>query len=911
MPRFERGVLYLDDEPTFLLSGDYPYYRDDRENWRPRLRAIRNSGIRIVTTYVPWRHHAPRDPICANGSYDFEGSTQANRDVIGFLRACHEEGLLAIVKPGPFVHAELKYGGLPDYVDPSTRADIEPELDALGVAWKWVTRGRDLEQSRLLPAPLDETFLRYVRGWFSSFAREVAAPLAAPLGPIIAIQLMNEGIYSDSASGLITTYGYSASSQRAWWRFLQRKYGDVTAYDRAHGTSIVRWEDAAAPTSVGTPARLRDLLTCLDWSEFSHALYMNVIETYVTYLREAGLDPRLPILVNFCPNSNSYRTHVASNDGWYSKVAWHPRMGVQWGYTNWLGVVEREPRAFLQYVLAGTRERGPNVEENWGFSDIYDPAYAYTQPSYFQSLLFLAAGATGLNAYTMVGTRAWRSDVNLAVAQIPRERVEIDLDYPAHPPVASDGRLLPKYWTLAQIAHHMSAEGASLVGERRADIAWGVYPPYAWAGAWAPGGDSEEGPWLEAGLRAMPRVAYHGLEAFLEASLASDNDVAQVNLLGAELAALRRFPLIVLAGYDYMDAETQDLLADYVHEGGSLLLTGLVPRLDERLEPFPGGPLRARVFDHGAERLDRLDPNDLIPVHLDEGDEPIGLASNCVVRPKAPNDAFCELRSRAGVSMGYAVRRGRGTGIYAGFHPWFSAASGDDLRLVAGNQDFVARIAAALTPARSWHARAERRSGGGGEVNVWQYGAFQPARTGSSMRPPAADVEHLVVVSRAAMPHLAHVRFFRSAESEVTFRVALAPHTACLVTFEHGKARSFLLKCVNDHDAIAIPPRLDEPGGAWAADTPCDLCVTRVSPTRVEVSVANAVRRTVSLRIPLEAGRILRIDQGQGHPVAFEAATDGITFDASDQAFAGVYVILLRPLKEETTKGSAGLETAR
>ena len=51
------GILIIDDKKSFLLSADYPYYRDSRRNWDLRLKKIRDMGVDTVTCYIPWRHH--------------------------------------------------------------------------------------------------------------------------------------------------------------------------------------------------------------------------------------------------------------------------------------------------------------------------------------------------------------------------------------------------------------------------------------------------------------------------------------------------------------------------------------------------------------------------------------------------------------------------------------------------------------------------------------------------------------------------------------------------------------------------------------------------------------------------------------------------------------------------------------
>jgi beta-galactosidase len=108
------GIARIHGQNRFLNSTDYPYFRDDARNWSDRLDKLKALGHEFITCYFPWRHHEIE--IDGSRRFDFTGETAPNRDVIGFLKLCQEKSLKVIAKPGPFVHAELNYGGLPNWV---------------------------------------------------------------------------------------------------------------------------------------------------------------------------------------------------------------------------------------------------------------------------------------------------------------------------------------------------------------------------------------------------------------------------------------------------------------------------------------------------------------------------------------------------------------------------------------------------------------------------------------------------------------------------------------------------------------------------------------------------------------------------------------------------------------------------
>lgn len=108
-----KGVLHLNGKPRFVWSADYPYYRDQSADGPRQLDSLKAMNVEIITCYIPWRHHAPRDPR-KGGLYDFRGRLNGRTNVSRFLELIAERELLVIVKPGPYIHAETRYGGLPD-----------------------------------------------------------------------------------------------------------------------------------------------------------------------------------------------------------------------------------------------------------------------------------------------------------------------------------------------------------------------------------------------------------------------------------------------------------------------------------------------------------------------------------------------------------------------------------------------------------------------------------------------------------------------------------------------------------------------------------------------------------------------------------------------------------------------------
>jgi beta-galactosidase len=156
-----------DGEPFRIIAGAMHYFRTLPEQWGDRLAKARLCGLNAVETYVAWNLHEPKP-----GAFDFGGGL----DLVSYLRQAQAEGLLAIVRPGPYICSEWEFGGLPAWLladaGMKLRCMHRPYLDA-------VERYLDALLPRLAP-------LTYARG-----------------GPIVAMQVENEyGSYGNDSEYL-------------------------------------------------------------------------------------------------------------------------------------------------------------------------------------------------------------------------------------------------------------------------------------------------------------------------------------------------------------------------------------------------------------------------------------------------------------------------------------------------------------------------------------------------------------------------------------------------------------------------------------------------------------------------------------------------------------------------------------
>ncbi|WP_026556615.1 glycoside hydrolase family 35 protein [Arthrobacter sp. 35W] len=105
----------LDGRPYRILAGALHYFRVHPDQWADRIRKARQMGLNTIETYVPWNAHAPSKEV-----FDTTGGLDLGR----FLDLVADEGMHAIVRPGPYICAEWDNGGLPAWLFDSGAAAI-------------------------------------------------------------------------------------------------------------------------------------------------------------------------------------------------------------------------------------------------------------------------------------------------------------------------------------------------------------------------------------------------------------------------------------------------------------------------------------------------------------------------------------------------------------------------------------------------------------------------------------------------------------------------------------------------------------------------------------------------------------------------------------------------------------------
>ncbi len=153
-----------------ILAGEIHYFRLPKESWEMHLDIAKLTGINTIATYVPWIIHEE-----IYRQYEFSN----DYDLAHFITLCKKKNLDVILKPGPFIMAELKNEGLPYWL-------YEKYPEIIPKTW----------ENRAVTTPmidyLHPTFLKEIYVWYQKLINILSPFINSVDNPIVGIQLDNE-----------------------------------------------------------------------------------------------------------------------------------------------------------------------------------------------------------------------------------------------------------------------------------------------------------------------------------------------------------------------------------------------------------------------------------------------------------------------------------------------------------------------------------------------------------------------------------------------------------------------------------------------------------------------------------------------------------------------------------------------
>ena len=170
--------FFIDGKPTLIISGEMHFGRVLPEDWETRIKQAKAMGLNALSFYLFWNQVEPQE-----GQFSFSGVTDVRR----VLKLCQDNGMWAILRPGPYCCAEVEYGGIP----------------------YWTLRYPDVRVRTN-----DPRYVEWSRKYLEQVYRQVGDLQVGKGGPLLMVQVENE-------------YGIVAKGNVDYMRSLQKIFRDV------------------------------------------------------------------------------------------------------------------------------------------------------------------------------------------------------------------------------------------------------------------------------------------------------------------------------------------------------------------------------------------------------------------------------------------------------------------------------------------------------------------------------------------------------------------------------------------------------------------------------------------------------------------------------------------------------------
>ncbi len=529
------------DKKVFLNSGEIHYFRIRRELWNRHLDEAVKAGLTSVSTYIPWAWHEPEE-----GLFDFVGSTCPEKDLEGWLSSCHEHGLTCIVKPGPFILAEFRGAGLPDWF-----------IEKYGEEVRMRTRSGSRVMSDGVSL-FNEKYLERVGLWYDRIMPLIRRNETSGGGPVIMMQICNEiGVFSWLAHQ--ADYGNGVRERFIPW--LEERFGSISELNNLWGTKYTGFDQIELPPDGQTPyASPGDRGRDNEWHLFWRRYYGDYLRVLTGMARERGVT--VPLYHNL-PGwiyGNGYEFPV--NITMYEDL-FNEKSEIIFGVDHipeFVSYRNMHDDRIVNDITGAMQGRGPLFAAE--FQSGSREYHVVTNPREMD--LFYKASITN-------GLTGWNYYMFSQGRNAERKGYSGDTFY-WFTPLTAEGDRTSAFASVERMSRILKVSGDIIVeARRRAEVCVLFYPPAYATELERPSGAS--------GLRFVPsairRPAYFdGLLRVLQI-LNIDYDMADLNSATAE--SLSHYKQVWAFVTDEMDAPAQHTIADYITGGGSAVIYPYMP----------------------------------------------------------------------------------------------------------------------------------------------------------------------------------------------------------------------------------------------------------------------------------------------------------------------------------------------
>lgn len=526
-----------------LYGAELHYFRIPKQDWRSRIQEAKDAGINMISTYVPWMFHEYEE-----GSIDLTGETRGERDFQAFLQVVSEEDMYCLVRPGPYVMAEIVDHGVPAWF-------IENYPEAMAQ-----TDEGKAHPTRVV-SYMHPTFLEKVENWYNEVCSIIKPYQVDAGGPVIMFQLDNEvGMFH-----WVTNQGdYNQVTTQQFERYLKEKQVAETANLEVYETAYNI--DKPVTYMVNHPEEpIAQLL------KNEYYLFMrNHYRIYLEHLKD--LAHQKGISVPFVVNIHGFHTIDYLKRGTMYPIGVAQLMeaakmeDTMMAGDYYIGNIEFDN--YVDVVLANAFTKAIQSPDQPLFSAEFQGGCSSDkprlQPSTFDltTRLCFANGMNAVNYYMFVGGENYEN---------------IGLNGRRHEwqaPLSASGEKKPHFQTIQHLGKMFHTFEKSLLDSTQTtNTCVAFYPDYYMTEY----SNLFSSTIIETFQRERDLHLYNGVARGLRVN----NIIFEsLNIQNSERINVEEVPTLWMFSMNWMDARVQQKLVDYLEDGGHLVLFPSIPAKD-------------------------------------------------------------------------------------------------------------------------------------------------------------------------------------------------------------------------------------------------------------------------------------------------------------------------------------------
>ena len=567
--RINENNFCLNSKKVFLNAGEIHYFRIKRELWDKHLDAAKEAGLTTVSSYVPWAWHES-----VEGVFDFDGTSCPERDLRGWLQRCQARGLTCIVKPGPFILAETRGAGLPDWFLDQYREEVKMRNSKGGIV---PSDGVSLFHPK---------YLEKVTRWYDQVMPFISEREISAGGPIIMMQICNEiGLFS----WLAHQGDYCEMVKTRFISYLSRKYKNIAELNGLWGTAYPDFAQVELPPDGRVPYASRgDRGRDYEWHCFWRNYYGDYLRMVARLARDRGVTVpfyhnlpgwiygsgyEFPVNITMYEDLFGDKSEIIFGVDHIPEFLSHRNMHDDRIINDITGAMQGNKPLFAAEFQCGSREY--HVVTNPREMELFYKAS-------------IAHGLTGWNYYMFSQGRN------------PRHRGYSGETFYWFSPLTPEGERTSVFSLVQRMSKIVrTSENLIVEAKRKAEVCVVFYPPYYATELERPETGASG---LQYNPSAIRRPAY--FDGLLKALQVLNIDYDLVDLCQAIAETLGKYKQVWAFSTDEMNAKDQQTLVDYTKAGGQLIIFPCLP--DREMTQKPCAIIREAISvePSGTETID-------------------------------------------------------------------------------------------------------------------------------------------------------------------------------------------------------------------------------------------------------------------------------------------------------------------